>query len=106
MQLHVAALGVRLRRVVYAWKYPEEDYVAFRALADLMVDNRLYNAHTTGADTFWAGVPAVGLAAQHLAGRATISFARALGLGSMIAGGLRHSNPNPSPGPGPSPGPV
>ena len=41
VQLHVAALGVRLRRVVYAWKYPEEDYVAFRALADLMVDNRL-----------------------------------------------------------------
>ncbi len=54
------------------------------------MDNRLYNAHTTGADTFWAGVPAVGLAAQHLAGRATVSFARALGLGSMIAGGLRH----------------
>ena len=90
VQMHVAALGVRLNRVAYAWKYPEQEYVAFRALADLMVDNRLYNAHTTGADTFWAGVPAVGLAAQHLAGRATVSFARALGLGSMIAGGLRH----------------
>ena len=63
VQMHVAALGVRLNRVAYAWKYPEQEYVAFRALADLMVDNRLYNAHTTGADTFWAGVPAVGLAA-------------------------------------------
>ena len=41
--MHVAALGVRLNRVAYAWKYPEQEYVAFRALADLMVDNRLYN---------------------------------------------------------------
>ena len=54
-----------------------------------MVDNRLYNAHTTGADTFWAGVPAVAMSAQHLAGRATASFARALGMGSMMASGLK-----------------
>ena len=86
---HAAALGVRHDRLAYAWKYPDHDYIPFRALADLMVDNRLYNAHTTGADTFWAGVPAVALAADHLAGRATASFARALGVGSMVVPGLR-----------------
>ena len=34
-----------------------------------MVDNRAYNAHTTGADTLWAGVPAVLPLSRHLAGR-------------------------------------
>jgi hypothetical protein len=130
--------------------------VAFRALGDLAVDNLHYNAHTTGADAFWAGgtappdrtrllpgalltrhvgrrpqlkraedghrsslvphrrslvahrrtlaphcrslvahrrlpraVPAVVLAARHLAGRASASFAHALGMSLMVAPGLR-----------------
>ena len=72
-----------------SWRFPEEDYVAFRALGDLMVDNRNYNAHTTGADALWAGVPMVALEARHLAGRATSSFARALGVASVVAPGMR-----------------
>lgn len=89
LQAEAAALGVSLSRLGFAWKFPERDYLSFRALADLMLDNRLYNAHTTGADTLWAGVPAVALAARHLAGRASASFAHALGLASMVAPGLR-----------------
>ena len=56
----------------------------FRALADLMVDNRAYNAHTTGADTLWAGVPAVFIEGRHLAGRAGAAFADAIGGGASI----------------------
>ena len=59
-----SAGGVHSSRLAFSWRFPEKDYVAFRALGDLVVDNMHYNAHTTGADAFWAGVPAVVLAAQ------------------------------------------
>ena len=52
-----AALGVHTERLAFSFKFPQDDYVAFRALADLTVDNLAYNGHTTGADTLWAGVP-------------------------------------------------
>ena len=80
-----AALGMRTDRLAYSFKFPQNDYVPFRALADLMVDNRLYNAHTTGADTLWAGVPAIVTASRHLAGRASASFAHAIGSSHMVA---------------------
>ena len=82
-------LGVRGVRLSFSFRFPEKDYVPFRALADLMVDNRAYNAHTTGADTLWAGVPAVVLTGGHLAGRAGTTFAHALGAASMAAPTLR-----------------
>ena len=72
-------------RLAFSFRFPEKDYVAYRALADLSVDNRLYNAHTTGADTLWAGVPAVVTASRHLAGRASASFANAIGSSNMVA---------------------
>ena len=49
-----------------------------------MLDNKAYNAHTTGADTLWAGVPAVLTASRHLAGRASAAFAGAIGSAQMV----------------------
>jgi protein O-GlcNAc transferase len=84
-----AAHGVRTVRLAFSFKFPQHDYVPFRALADLMVDNRAYNAHTTGADTLWAGVPAVVPASRHLAGRASAAFASSLGTANMVSPSLR-----------------
>ena len=84
-----AASGMHTGRIALSWRFPEQDYVAFRALGDLMVDNRNYNAHTTGADALWAGVPMVALEARHLAGRASSSFARALGVASVVTVSMR-----------------
>lgn len=80
----IAHLGVRTERVGFSFRFPQDDFVSLRALADLMVDNRAYNAHTTGADTFWSGVPAVATASRHLAGRASASFASAVGVANMV----------------------
>ena len=84
-----SAQGIRVPRLAFSFRFPEKDYVAFRALADLMVDNRAYNGHTTGADTLWAGVPAVLTEGRHLAGRAGMAFASALGSTSMVAPTMR-----------------
>jgi protein O-GlcNAc transferase len=84
LRAQAAAHGVQ-GRLGFAWKMPDADFVSIRALADVMVDNRWYNAHTTGADTLWAGVPTISLEGRSLASRASSSFARSLGLGSMVA---------------------
>ena len=84
-----SAAGVLAERLAFSFKFPNRDYVPFRALADLMVDNQAYNAHTTGADTLWAGVPQVLTASRHLAGRASAAFASALGSVNMVAPSLR-----------------
>lgn len=84
-----AALGVLASRYAFMFKLPKEDFVTMRALADLMVDNRAYNAHTTGADTLYAGVPSVLTASRHLAGRASASFASALGESGMAVASLK-----------------
>jgi predicted O-linked N-acetylglucosamine transferase (SPINDLY family) len=81
----LSARGVGRARLAMVWKMPEPDYIPYRALADLMVDNVRYNGHTTGADTLWAGVPAVALNGRHLAGRAAASFLGSLGLSLMVA---------------------
>ena len=89
LQLEAAALGIDTPRLAFSFRFGEKDYVPFRALADLMVDNRNYNAHTTGADTLWAGVPAVMIEGGHLAGRAGATFSSALGTASMLAESIR-----------------
>ena len=41
-----AAAGVRSERLAFSFKFPQNDYVAFRALADLMVDTIRIHTHT------------------------------------------------------------
>ena len=89
LEEEASALGVHTDRLAFSFRFPSDDFVAFRALADLMVDNRAYNAHTTGADTLYAGVPSVVTAARHLAGRASASFAHAIGSANMVVFSLR-----------------
>ena len=90
LQLEAASHGVRTERLAFSFKFPTDDYVPFRALADLMVDNPAYNAHTTGGDTLWAGVPSVLTATRHLAGRASASFSHSMGLFEMVAHSWKH----------------
>lgn len=84
LRAQAAAHGVT-GRLGFVPKLPEADFIPARSLADLMVDNRWYNAHTTGADSLWAGVPAVALQGRGLASRASGSFLAALGLGYTVA---------------------
>jgi len=80
----VAEAGARgmhaSRRLSFSGRYDDGDMSAVRGLADLAVDNEIFNGHTTTADTLWGGVPVVGLRKANLASRATVSFARAMGL--------------------------
>jgi len=54
-------------------------------LADLALDTRIYNGHTTTSDALWAGVPVVTLLGGHFASRVSASALSALGLDELIA---------------------
>src|SRR5262249_12670901 len=60
------------------------EHLARLALADLFLDTLPYNAHTTAADSLWAGVPVVTQLGQAMAGRVAASMLTAAGLPELI----------------------
>lgn len=81
--------GVAGDRLVFARAVPGKDDHLFRmGLADLALDTRLYNGHTTTADTLWAGVPVVALEGRHFASRVAASCLKAVGLAELVTPSL------------------
>jgi predicted O-linked N-acetylglucosamine transferase (SPINDLY family) len=76
-----AAAGVDPERLVFARRVPSEaDYLGRLRLADLFLDTRTYNGHSTTADALWAGVPVLTVDGGAFAGRVAASLLRAAGL--------------------------
>jgi predicted O-linked N-acetylglucosamine transferase (SPINDLY family) len=72
-------------RLVYANRPPKEAHLARAALADLALDTRLYNGHTTTIDMLWAGVPVVTLPGTTFQARVSASLLKAANLTDTIA---------------------
>ena len=79
-----AAHGVAGERLVFAPKTPQDQHMARLQLADLCIDTLPYNAHTTGSDALWAGVPLVTCRGQSFAGRVAASLLGAVGLPELV----------------------
>jgi predicted O-linked N-acetylglucosamine transferase (SPINDLY family) len=76
-----AAAGVDPERLVFARRVRSEaDYLGRLRLADLFLDTRTYNGHSTTADALWAGVPVLTVDGGAFAGRVAASLLRAAGL--------------------------
>ena len=61
--------GVDPARLVFHDKFPKETELLAKGHADLFLDTPLFNAHTTGGDVLWAGIPLVTLPGQNFAQR-------------------------------------
>ncbi|WP_193180984.1 O-linked N-acetylglucosamine transferase, SPINDLY family protein [Nisaea sediminum] len=85
IQIAAQAAGVAPERIVFASKVPVRNHVARLALADVYLDNTWFNAHTTGADALWRGVPVVTVAGETFAARVGASLLTAVGLPDLIA---------------------
>jgi protein O-GlcNAc transferase len=72
-------------RLVYANRPPKEAHLARAGLADLALDTRLYNGHTTTIDMLWAGVPVVTLPGTTFQARVSASLVKAANLTDTIA---------------------
>lgn len=77
--------GVDRARLVFAPRIPQEDHLARQAAADLFLDTLPYNAHTTGSDALWIGLPLLTCLGESFAARVAASLLRAMGLPELIA---------------------
>jgi protein O-GlcNAc transferase len=76
--------GIDPHRLVFGPRMPKEKHLGRHRLAELMLDSRIYNGHTTTSDALWAGVPVISLMGSHFASRVSASLLKALGLPELI----------------------
>ncbi|MGB8435898.1 MAG: tetratricopeptide repeat protein, partial [Burkholderiales bacterium] len=81
---HAKAAGIDPGRLVFAPRLPRSQHLARVQLADLFLDTRPCNAHTTAADALRAGVPMVTCPGDTFASRVAASLALAAGLGGLV----------------------
>ncbi len=77
--------GIDPERLVFAPRMPQEDHLARQAAADLFLDTLPYNAHTTGSDALWVGLPLITCPGESFAARVGASLLSAMGLPELIA---------------------
>jgi protein O-GlcNAc transferase len=84
-----ARRGVAPERLVFAPRTPHvADHLARHRQADLFLDTLHYNAHATGSDALWAGLPVVTCVGTTFAGRVGASLLQAVGLPDLITTSL------------------
>ncbi|MGO9988412.1 MAG: tetratricopeptide repeat protein [Steroidobacteraceae bacterium] len=80
--------GIDARRLIFAPRTSAADHLARQSLADLFLDTLPYNAHTTGSEALWSGVPVLTVAGSTFASRVATSLVHAVGLGQLSVGSL------------------
>jgi len=83
------AFGLGRERLVFASRKPKKEHLCRLTVADLLLDTRLYNGHTTTSDALLAGVPVITLLGNHFPSRVSASLLTAQGLDSCITHSLR-----------------
>jgi predicted O-linked N-acetylglucosamine transferase (SPINDLY family) len=79
-------LGIEPARIVFASRMSQADHLARYRCADLFLDTRPYNAHTTASDALWMGLPLVTCEGETFAARVASSILRAAGLPELVTG--------------------
>lgn len=76
--------GISSERLVFANRLDKPGHLARLKLADLVLDTRVYNGHTSTSDALWVGVPVVTLIGRHFASRVSASILTAVGAPELI----------------------
>ena len=85
LRREAAAHGIAADRLVFADGLPKPGHLRRLQLADVALDTRICNGHTTTSDTLWAGVPVVTLFGKHFASRVSASCLGAIGMPELVA---------------------
>lgn len=80
--------NVSANRLVFADRQPLDRHLARHRLADLFLDTRYYNAHTTASDALWAGLPVLTCEGETFAARVASSLLHAVGLPELVTHSL------------------
>ncbi len=88
LRVAAEARGISGERLIFAEMVAKDRHLARLRLADLALDTRIYNGHTTTSDALWAGLPVVALEGRHFASRVSASLLRAMGVGNLVVDSL------------------
>jgi protein O-GlcNAc transferase len=80
---HAGGAGIDPERLIFAPHREHSAHLARQRLADLFLDTRCWNAHTTGSDALWSGVPIITLPGEHLVSRLGASLLHGIGLDEL-----------------------
>lgn len=80
--------GVDPERLIFAQRMSKDEHLARHRLADLVLDTRVYNGHTTTSDALYACVPVITMQGQHFASRVSASLLKAIDLTELITHSL------------------
>ncbi|KAI0489433.1 hypothetical protein KFK09_029276 [Dendrobium nobile] len=87
---YAAKQGVAKDQIIFTDVAMKNEHIRRSALADLFLDTPLCNAHTTGTDVLWAGLPMVTLPLEKMATRVAASLCLATGVGEeMIVSSMK-----------------
>ena len=76
--------GLDPNRLVFATRMDLPEHLARHKAADLFLDTRPYNAHTTASDALWAGLPVLTCMGESFASRVAASLLNAIGLPELV----------------------
>ncbi len=79
-----ASHGIKPERIIFAKRRKKAEHLERLALADLALDTRIYNGHTTTIDALWVGLPVITILGDHFASRASASLLEALEMPELI----------------------
>ncbi|MGD8976024.1 MAG: tetratricopeptide repeat protein [Gammaproteobacteria bacterium] len=88
LRREVQGRGLDPGRIVFAPRRPLREYLGLFRAADLFLDSRPYNAHTTASDALWAGLPVLTCPGSTFASRVAGSLLRTLGLQELVCATL------------------
>jgi len=80
--------GVDPARLLFAQRMPKPEHLARHRVADLFLDTHTVNAHTTGSDALWAGLPLLTWPGETFASRVAASLLEAIGLPELVVSSL------------------
>ncbi|MED6156209.1 hypothetical protein PIB30_012485 [Stylosanthes scabra] len=89
LRAYAAAQGLQPDQIIFTDVAMKNEHIRRSALADLFLDTPLCNAHTTGTDILWAGLPMITLPLEKMATRVAGSLCLATGLGEMIVHSMK-----------------
>ena len=82
------ARGVAGARLIFGGPLGNEHHLARLRLCDLFLDTWPYNAHTTGSDALWSGLPLVTCTGTTFPSRVGASLLHAVGLPELVTDSL------------------
>lgn len=88
LRQEAAARGIAPGRLVFGGPIGTEHHLARLRLCDLFLDSAPYNAHTSGSDALWVGLPVLTCAGRTFASRVGASMLHAVGLPELATESL------------------